>query len=55
MEAKKMAGDVVKIDRMVVKIIVMASKGHLRSSTQDEDIPEMKVKDFGNVESNAAL
>lgn len=55
MEAKKWAGDVVKIERIVVKMIVIASNGHLRSSTQDEDIPETNVKDFGKVESNAAL
>ncbi len=54
-EAKKMAGDVVDIERIVVKIMVMASKGHLRSSTHDEEIPEMNVKDLGKVESKGAL
>ncbi len=54
-EAKKMAGDVVKIERMLVKMTVIANSGHLRSSTQAGAIPEMNVNDLGKLESNDAL
>ena len=55
MEKKNMAGEVVKMERMEVKVMVMASNGHRRSETQEEGIPEMKVKDLGNEASKEVL
>ena len=54
-ETKKIRGEALQRERITVKAMVMASKGHRKSLTHFADNPDRKLYDFGNVVSNPML